>query len=148
MNKILTYIASLAAIMLFLASSTGISFVIHHCSDNNTNEFHLFVSDYQCAHEKAPNCCADEENSKEHDCCNVNKNEHCCKNTKGYFKISDEYTFDRNNKNFSPPIVFIANSFLFTDNLFHSEYNIYTSKSPPIKQSGQDILSFHSQFRI
>ncbi len=150
MRKVITYILSFTAILLFLASSTGISFVIHHCSAKQTKEIHLFTNDDQCKHKKAARCCCanEEEENNEDRQCNVNKNYRCCENIKGYFKISDDYTFDRNNINISSPIAFISITPSFTDNPLYPKAHIYKSESPPLYRSGKGILCFNSQFRI
>ena len=149
MKKITTYLFSFSAILLFLVSSTGISFVIHHCSDNHTEEVRFFTSDYQCSHEKtAANYCDSEKGKGDQHQCNIHKKHHCCKNTKGYFKINDDYTFNRNNTIDTPFIAFISNSFLYTEQLFVSVSGILNSNNPPFYREGQDFLCLHSQFRI
>lgn len=148
MKKITAYLISFMAIALFLVSSTGISYVIHHCSANHTEEIRLFTSDYQCSHEQSNLCCADKNEKAIHHECSFNKNHHCCKNTKGYFRIADDYTVNIYKTSITPWFSFISTTFLFTARLIETSFQIYNSNSPPASQSVQDFLSLLSQFRI
>ncbi len=138
------------AVILILASSSGISFVIHHCSDNHTSEFHLFTSDYQCDHEKTENCgccCGSEENSADESNCSISNNHKCCSNTKGFFKVTDNYDFSRYQFKINPQsavnisITKPVNSLVF--NTF-----LYTNTSSPPHLCGQEVLTHISQFLI
>jgi len=151
MKKITTYLFCLMAVILILVSSTGISFVIHHCSDNNTSELHLFTSDYECDHEKPDNCChaENEENSHQStDNCCISKNHKCCSNTKAYFKVTDIYDFSRNQFNFNTEL-YTSIKFCKLIDIPLSYKNYYhTFYSPPLLHCGQDILIQISQFII
>ena len=150
-KRITTYLLCTFAILLFLASSTGISFVIHHCSDNHTSEFHLFTSDYQCDHEKTENCgccCGSEENSTDESNCSITKNHKCCSNTKGFIKVTDKYESSRYQFKFNTEAT--SDIFSFKPAGYSQSYvKIYYSFcSPPPLLSGQDMLIQFSQFII
>jgi hypothetical protein len=149
MKKITSYLFSFFAILLFLASSTGISFVIHHCSDNHTSEFHLFASDYQCDHEKSEcGCNSSTDEDHETEDCKINNQQKCCSNTKGYFKVTDNYDFSRYEFNFNALLQTEVSRCTISDQsqLFINYHFIYYS--PPLLLSGQDILIHNSQLII
>ena len=148
-KRITTYLLCTFAILLFLASSTGISFVIHHCSDNHTNEFHLFTSDYQCDHEKSESCCcSSKDDSTEEAGCNMHNNHKCCSNTKGFIKVTDKYESSRYQFKFKTEVsnlVIISEPTAFTH---ISVKKYFTHYSPPLLLCGTDILTKLSQFII
>lgn len=150
MKKWFSYITSFAAILLFLVSSTGISFVIHHCSENNTNDFYLFANDYQCKKQKAESsCCCCEINHDNHsDNCTIIKAQKCCSNIKGYLKITDNYNTYSYQLSINPPIPSNINPTYIFDHIIY--FNKYTSYyiSPPNLLSGQDVLILNSQLLI
>lgn len=149
MKRIITYLFSFFAILLFLASSTGISFVIHHCSDNHTSEFHLFTSDYQCDHEKSE-CGCNSSTDEDHETgdCNINNQQKCCSNTSGYFKITDTYDFSRYQINFNTLLQAEVSSCIIAHYSLLSFKYQYTYYSPPLLFCGQDILINNSQLII
>jgi hypothetical protein len=149
MKRIIKLLLSSIAVIVFLTSSTGISFVIHHCSDNNTSEFHLFVSDFQCNHEKPESCCTQSQDPihNSHDC-KINKHHNCCSNTKGFIKVNDHFNFYRNHFKFFPPLFSDLNC--ISSIKLNSLFIIYSyeSISPPDILYG-DVISTHiSQFLI
>ena len=149
MKQIINYILSSIAALVFLASSTGISFVIHHCSDNHTSEFHLFTSDYRCAHEKPETCCNQYQNSTHNSHqCSINKHHKCCSNTKGYFKVTDNYDFLRYQFKFNSDLSVNLNLITPINNLLIFNTYSFTNTSPPIRFSGQEVLTHISQFLI
>ena len=149
MKRIINYLLSCIAVLVFLASSTGISFVIHHCSDNNTSEFHLFTSDYQCAHEKPETCCNQHQNPTHNSYqCSINKHHKCCSNTKGYFKVTDNYDFLRYQFKFNPELVVNLNLILPFNNTHIFNIYSFANTSPHICLSGHEVLTHISQFLI
>jgi len=95
MKKQITNIIGLIAILLFLVSSTGISFVIHHCYTAKTEHIQFFADSYKCKTEtekpEASCCCKKHEVlSKDKSLINFNKSE-CCKNSYQFLKISYQY---------------------------------------------------------
>ncbi|MFZ4399960.1 MAG: HYC_CC_PP family protein [Bacteroidales bacterium] len=149
MKRILNYLLSSIAVIIFLTSSSGISFVIHHCSEYQTSEFYLFANDYQCKHEKNESCCnqSNEVSHNSHEC-KIEKHHKCCSNTKGYLKVNDDFNYSRIQFKFSPPLFldfnqvssYILNSFFYTF--------LYKNNSPP-EIINDEIISTHiSQFLI
>jgi len=146
MKKWINYITSILAILLFLVSSTGISYTIHHCSKRNINEFHLFAQDYQCESEKEQLCCGDKEKSIcEH--CQQIKSEKCCSNFKGYFKIIENYQNLNYQFSFNCDFIIISDYSVFTSDI--ANFSSYTSifKSPPIFRKNE-ISTHLTQFLI
>lgn len=154
MNKIIKYLFIIITITLFLASSTGISFVIHHCSENHTDEFHLFTSDYACSHEKNSDegycdCCDNHNNTNDTKNYSIDKNHKCCSNTRGYYKVTDNFDFSRLHYNFAK--FSVANE-IFTFNKSNFSFDAITTIainiSPPPKLIGKNIVKFISQLLI
>lgn len=150
-KRITTYLLCTFAILLFLASSTGISFVIHHCTENHTSEFHLFTTDYQCDHEKTKNCeccCGSGDNSVNESKCKTISNHKCCSNTKGFLKVTDNYESSRYQFKYISDATREIFSFKPAD-FSHSYVKIYFSfYSPPPLLNGQEMLIQFSQFII
>jgi len=147
MKKILSYLFTFTAILLFLASSTGVSFIVHHCSENKTSEVHLFVSDYKCQHEKneQENCCST--NSKSN-CTKFKHNTQCCSNKKGFIKIVDKYNISR--ESFTFELNFISEFLNFS---FSNNHNIISNflinyHGPPKFLGGQEVIKLISVFLI
>ncbi|MCX6231217.1 MAG: hypothetical protein NTZ33_06705 [Bacteroidetes bacterium] len=146
MKRITSYISCIVIIILFLASSTGISFVIHHCSNDHSEEIRFFAIDYQCAHEKITDDCAKDNYGQHH--CDKHSNHHCCKNTRGYFRIADEYTVSKSDIKINIP-VFVNTAVVVSPASIHSDfftYNNICSQHP--SSSGVSIYCMNSQFLI
>lgn len=147
MKKITTYFLCLMAVILILVSSSGISYVIHHCSDNHTSEFHLFTSDYECDHEKPETYCNQNSQHKSLQCL-ISKHHKCCSNTKGYFKVTDIYNFTR--YQFKINSISFVNLNLFSiinHNIISRTYSFKNTYTPLIF-NGRSILTLNSQLLI
>lgn len=141
-----SYISCIIIIFLFLASSTGISFVIHHCSNNHSEEIRFFTNDYQCSHENPTDDCHRDNKGQHH--CEKHSNHHCCKNTKGYFKIADEYTASRTDIKIIIPII-DNKAIVISAADIHPEIiisNYFYKQTTSF--SGADIYCLNSQFLI
>ncbi len=153
MKKIITYIISFTAILIFLASSSGISYVIHHCNTAHTDHVLLFAHNYKCSTETekehtASSCCCEKHAAASEDVNlkHFNQSE-CCKNINGSYKTSTDYTVSRYKSSFSFSLVSFDTPYFFTSKIvFHTAVPIF--ESPPLYRSGQELLCLHSQFRI
>jgi len=148
MKKILSYIITYTAIILFLASSTGVSFIVHHCSENHTSEIHLFVSDYKCQHEQndLEGCCSSK--NEKTSCTKLKHNHYCCSNKKGYIKIFDKFNISRENYLFNDIVFSELSNFNFS-HTFSDFINFPISyRSPPIFIGGKQLIRFISAFLI
>jgi hypothetical protein len=144
--KRISIIFTFLVVMLFLASSTGISFIIHHCSENHTSELHLFVSDYKCSHElEKDNCCSGTEN---HSCLSNKNLKHCCSNKKGFIKIVDKYNISREIFSFDSFILTELMVFKFSDFFSENSGFLVNNHGPPKIFNGQDIIKLISVFLI
>ncbi|NVN94213.1 MAG: hypothetical protein HXX18_02895 [Bacteroidetes bacterium] len=101
MKKTIKYIISYTAILLFLVSSTGISFVIHHCDTTKKDHVLFFTDHYKCETEtkaatekpEASCCCTKHALSCENKTNNQFTKSACCNNTYKYIKFS--FQFDK-----------------------------------------------------
>jgi hypothetical protein len=145
-KRITSYINCIIIIALFLVSSTGISFIIHHCTKDHSEEIRFFTNDYQCAHEKIADDCKQDLKGQHH--CNTHNNHHCCKNTKAYFKVADEYTASKSDIKINLP-VFINTAVVISPASIHPKHIKYSYilKFPP-SSSGASIYCLNSQFLI
>ncbi len=143
------------AVVLILASSAGLSFVVHHCNSSQSDSFKFFTDHYKCKteiekEEAKPACCCAKhaemaENKSQN---NLNKSD-CCKNTYKYLKISFQY-----NNSFSIHKIIIANV-PYISNIC----NVYNSKQiaedispvyhpPPLLFFGKHLIYFIQNIKI
>lgn len=155
MKKITTYIISFIAIVLILASSTGLSFVVHHCNSSQSNSFKFFTDHYKCKTEieneqSKPNCCCAKHSemaeNKLHN--NLNKSD-CCKNTYKYLKVSFQYDNGISvQKTIIAHIPFVTNtcSFLNSKQIVTYIYSLY--HPPPLAFYGKHLIYFIQNIKI
>jgi hypothetical protein len=157
MKKWLTYIASLAVIAVFLVSSTGISFTIHHCDTTHKDHLVFFSDNYKCETEtkaevekpQASCCCA------KHEAENAQKSENkiskstCCNNTYKYIKFS--FQFDKVLsviKLIASESPYFYTSKIITVNTFDIADNHQLYHPPPPKLAGKTLLFFIQNIKI
>ncbi|MFZ4548826.1 MAG: hypothetical protein ACOYN4_15365, partial [Bacteroidales bacterium] len=78
----------------------------------------------------------------------INKHHKCCSNTKGYFKVTDNYDFLRYQFKFNPDLTVNLNFIAPINNTLIFNTYSFTNTSPPIYHSGQEVLTHISQFLI
>lgn len=148
MKKMLLYIITFASVLLFLISFAGVSFIVHHCSENHTSKIHLFVNDYKCEHEQEHNASCCNFSKSQTSCTKIKHNHQCCSNKKGFIKIVDKFNFSRENFNFDYVIVTGIIDFGLT-NYFSSISNLQINyHDPPKLYGGKELIRLISVFLI
>ncbi|MFZ4726312.1 MAG: hypothetical protein ACOYMD_12800, partial [Paludibacter sp.] len=78
----------------------------------------------------------------------INKHHKCCSNTKGYFKVADNYDFLRYQFKFNTNLPVYLNLITSINNsLIFNTYS-FTNTSPPIYLNRHEVLTHISQFLI
>ncbi|MFZ4402117.1 MAG: hypothetical protein ACOYO1_18955 [Bacteroidales bacterium] len=155
MKKVITNIISFTAILLFLASSTGISFVIHHCYTAQTEHIKFFADTYKCKTETEiekphASCCCEKHNAASEDksLIHLGKSE-CCKNTYQFLKINYQYESGVSTVKQLISIipVFININFSLDDNNKYQDYQqLY--HPPPLLMVGKYLIHFIHNLKI
>lgn len=155
MKKLLTYIVSFTALILFLVSSTGISFVIHHCFTAQTEHIQFFANTYKCETETEavklkPSCCcakhaaAHEDKSLLH----LGKSD-CCKNTYQFLKMTYQY---ENTLTVIQQIVahtpFISRLIAVSSNSIETLTHHQLYHPPPLQMFGKYLIHFIHNLKI
>jgi hypothetical protein len=157
MKKITTYIVSFAIILLILASSGGISFVIHHCYTAKSEHVKLFADNYKCKTEvqaeteqaKPSCCCAKHQESINDESLNhINKSD-CCSNTYKFLKFT--YQYENGISVFKLILSQLPHISMLTK-LVNTETNIrpipYIYHPPPHILAGKDLIHFIHNIKI
>ncbi|MCX6231222.1 MAG: hypothetical protein NTZ33_06730 [Bacteroidetes bacterium] len=157
MKKITTYIVSIAIILLILASSSGISFVIHHCYTSKTEHVKLFADNYKCkteteaeAEQAKPSCCCSRhhESIEDHSLNHINKSD-CCTNTYKFLKFT--YQYENGISAFKLiisqiPVIFSFSALLNTAPKIQE--NTYLYRPPPLIMAGKYLIHFVHNIKI
>jgi hypothetical protein len=159
MKKLTTYIVSFAIILLILASSGGISFVIHHCYTSKTEHVKLFADNYKCktetqaeaeADQAKPACCCSkhQESIEDKSLNHINKSE-CCTNTYKFLQFSYQY------ENSMAAFKLILNQFtvitpftIFQNTETNIQPKPYLYHPPPLILAGKDLIHFIHNIKI
>jgi len=157
MKKITTYIVSFTIILLILASSGGISFVIHHCYTSKTEHVKLFADNYKCKTEteaeaelaKPACCCSKHQESVEDLNSNqVNKSD-LCTNTYKFLKFTYQY------ENGITAFKIILSQFtavlqltIYNNADTYIQPKPYLYHPPPLVMAGKDLIHFIHNIKI
>jgi hypothetical protein len=155
MKKIITNIISFTAILLFLASSTGISFVIHHCYTAQTEHIRFFADTYKCKTETEieqpqASCCCEKHSlaSEDKSLVHLGKSE-CCKNTYQFLKINYQYESGISTVKqliAEIPVLAAINSHLLYNNKISNDPYLY--HPPPLLMVGKYLIHFLHKLKI
>jgi CRISPR/Cas system CMR-associated protein Cmr3 (group 5 of RAMP superfamily) len=129
-------------LVIFLITSVGFSFGVHHCDSSHENEIFFFTQDYKCKTElEKPKCCCAHKSVVE------NK---CCSNSHLVLKMNVEYSVQQISS--QQTILYISDLVSFTElNLIDSkisETEIFFYRPPPNRLSGKQMVLLYHSFKI
>lgn len=147
-NDIITKILSVALLLLYLLTSSGISIWHHHCNKSNSYQSSFYLPSFSC-HEHETDC--GHHNNR---CCQVTEGfskQDCCSTSVELIKLELPQLLSKKGFADLHPIsiiVFYTTNFSFSPIETQSEIYPDSEKSPPKILSGKGIILQNMQLRI